>query len=435
MAIDVDRVAIALRRSTGVPVLTRDMHGFDESRRIFNMMIDRTPILVARPRTAKELAEVTKLLIEEGVPFTVRAGGHSISGDSVRDGAVVVDLRSLRSVEMHASQGWARVEPGALWADLDAVAWSEGLGVTGGIVSHTGVAGLTLGGGLGWLMGEFGLACDNLIGLTAVDARGELHDVAEGDPDLWAFRGQGRGLGVVCELRLRLHPLPPQVTAGRIVLPLAASSEVATALSVADDTGPTWLTLSPAMVSMDGEWRLAIDYVSLRDGRSTDAALTRALGVPASGTGRSMSYPEAQQMMDDDLRFGRRNYWKSLAIREITPEVQSILSSAVLSSPSDLTMLTVDVVHGAALVDPHDASSFSIRGFPFVVLFNTIWTDATDDRANVTWARRWYDELNRATGASGITYENYFSADDEPVPRDEGYEARLSAVRQRWSHP
>lgn len=412
-------------------VLTPDLHGFEQARTIFNAMIERRPSAVVRPRSRDDLLAASRLLSDSRTQFTVRGGGHSIAGSCVRDDAVMLDLSLLRRVQVDPASQLARVEPGALWADFDRATTKHGLAATGGIVSHTGVGGLILGGGLGWLMGEMGLACDNLVGLSVVGADGTERVVNEGDRDLAFFRGAGRGLGVVTEYTIRCRRIPDQVTIGRVQLGLDVAGQIWAEIGAAQKLLPPGLTLSPALATIDGTWSAVVDLVSTLSVDETRTFVSRHMPTSARCLSlRSQSYVEAQSMLDTELRFGRRNYWKSIAVGQLTANIAGQLSAHARRAPSDQSFVSVDVLHNAAQKNPVGGSSYRLRDKPFVILFNTIWSDRQDDAANMNWCREGFD-LFSSLVPERSTYSNYFSEDDVGV--QVGSATRVPAdVAQRW---
>lgn len=408
----IDRVLDELEMRTSALVFPVGLYGFEQSSVIFNQMIESRPAAVVRPRSVSEIALIVEIFEKYRVNFTVRAGGHSIAGACVSDGAIMLDLSLLRKVRIDPTSGVATVEPGALWGDFDRATTRFGLASTGGIVSHTGVAGLILGGGLGWLMGEKGLAADNLIALRVIDASLQVRDVDVSHPDISLFRGSGRALGVVTEFKVQCSPIPAMVTVGRAVLPVEYAAEIWCSISQSHSAIPPWLTFSPAISNSGGRWFAVLDLVATRTpSRVWEVVVAIVPSIAKALTLRETSYVEAQSMFDTALRFDRRNYWKSIAKSELDVDVITSLSSHAMRSPSPQSFLSVDVLHNAAQTVPASGSSYGLRDKPFVVLLNTIWTNPQDDAQNVKWCREGFQILTEGA-AEDSTYSNYFSADD-----------------------
>lgn len=436
MKTDIPAIAVRnaldeIERRTGSLLLPPEAYGYEDARLIFNRMLDRRPAAIVRPRSVSDIHGVVHVLSKYGLNFTVRAGGHSIAGTCAQDGAVMLDLSLLRRVEVDSSTGLATVEPGALWSDFDRAASRHSLAVTGGIVSHTGVGGLVLGGGLGWLMGEMGLACDNLAELDVIDSALDLVHVDGDHADLPYFRGSGRGLGVVTSYRMQCHPIAESVTVGRVVLPLDATGDLWSEVASAQDSQPEWITFSPAIAYSGGAWRALLDFVATRPADVTRAYVAGVVPTALGGlTLFDAPYVDAQRILDTDLRFGRRNYWKSTAVDSLLPDLGSRLAEHAQAAPSTQTFVSVDVLHNAAQQEPVGGSTYTLRDKPFVVLFNTIWTDPGHDAANISWCRAGHDIL-QGSFEERSTYSNYFSHDDLGVQVGSHSSVPLP-VRQRW---
>ena len=272
-----DRSLLAIERETSALTLPESRHGYDEARRVFNSMFDRRPSAIVRPRQSSDIERIVSILVQDGHRFTIRGGGHSIAGTCVADGTVMLDMSLLRRVTFDETTGIASAEPGALWCDYDAVTTRFGVASTGDIVSHTGVAGLVLGGGLGWLMGLAGLGCDALVGVDCYSSAGHVEHLDEDDPDLQLFRGAGRSLGVATELRFRPIPIPSQITAGRATTPLESAAEMFHLTDTSSEGWPAWVTVSPALVNRDGRWIGILDFVSTESTEKTTEVVRRCL--------------------------------------------------------------------------------------------------------------------------------------------------------------
>jgi hypothetical protein len=408
---ELNKILQSLERSTSSVILDQSRYGYDDAKNIFNRAIQRTPSAIIRLRSCSDIEVTVRALSQAGVRFTLRGGGHSIAGTCIDEGAVMLDMSLLRRVLVDPSTQEARVEPGALWCDYDAATTRHELASTGGIVSHTGVAGLTLGGGLGWLMGLAGLACDSLVGLTVINGACETVEVDEQHEALRLFRGAGRSLGVVTELRFRPRQCGSTVTSGRAVYDFEAAAELLVECSQAAFDSPDWLTVSPSLIWRDGQWSAVLDFVSTESLVTTNAALKRSFSAAKSLNADRMPYVSAQKRLDSILRFGRRNYWKSLALRDISSNIAAALVDDIQAAPSRQTFLSIDVLHGSSLLEPSGGSSYALRDLPLVVLFNTIWEDSEGDEANRSWCRNASDRLSEMSG-SHATYSNYFSEDD-----------------------
>ncbi len=289
--------------------------GYDTSRRVWNGMIDRRPALIARCATPADVRTAVKLARTEGMPISVRGGGHSVAGTAVCDDGLMIDLSAMKDVRVDAQSREAFASPGVLWGEFDAATQAHGLATTGGQVSHTGIAGLTLGGGLGYLMGKHGAACDNLLSVDVVTADGEsLVASEEQNADLfWAMRGAGANFGIVTSFRYRLHPLD-QVLAGMLLYPRERAAELIAfhrefLVGTPDELDTTVGFLnSPEGVPLVGI--IAVYTGSVADGERVLEPL-RKFGSPVADLIQPMPYTSAQSMVDNAVPTGDRYYWKS----------------------------------------------------------------------------------------------------------------------------
>jgi hypothetical protein len=277
------------------------------------------------------------------------------------------------------------------------------------------------------LMGEYGLTCDNMIALECEGPNGPIL-VGENHSDLWAFRGSGRRLGAVTSFTFRIHELPPRLTTARWYGDLKDSEWLSARVGAISLAMPSWITISPVWLTYGGSSRPIVDAVSLRSVSETRDAMSSLL----SGRGRlrtkERTYPEVQCMLDASSRFYRRNYWRSLALRNFSPEVGSIIARGMTRSSSRLSFISVDVLHSRAIAEPDGGSAYFLRDRPFVVLMNTIWGRTSQDNECINWARRMYDELCTSYADDIATYENYYGVDDDPTSVD----GRLAEVFARW---
>jgi FAD/FMN-containing dehydrogenase len=392
-----------------------------------NSMIERRPALVARCASPRDVADAIAYARGEGLPLAVRAGGHSVAGLSLVDDGLVIDVRGMDAIEVDPDRRIARVGSGATWSQFDRATQPHGLATTGGRVSTTGVAGLTLGGGSGWLERKHGLACDNLLAAELVTADGQhVRASADEHPDLfWALRGGGGNFGVVTAFEFRLHPLERDVFAGLALYPAGRGREL---LALYRDTmrdAPEELSLAflylPAPAEegipehLHGEQVVAIAGMyagPLDEGREALGEI-RAAG-PEADFFEPMPYADFQCMIDDPP--GYRNYWTSEHLTDLPDAAIEAIASRAEAMPAGLSQLFIASWGGAVARVGHDASPLSARDARFVVHPFGMWEDPADDDANIEWARGFRDDL--AAFSSGAVYLNFVG--------DEG-EARLRA--------
>ena len=409
-----------------------------------NAMIERRPALVARCASPTDVADAIAYARGEGLPLAVRAGGHSVAGLSLVDDGLVIDVRDMASIDVDRDRRIARVGSGATWSQFDRATQPYDLATTGGRVSTTGVAGLTLGGGSGWLERKHGLACDNLLAVELVTADGEhVRASADEHPELfWALRGGGGNFGVVTAFEFRLHPLEPEVFAGLAWYPVGRGREL---LALYRDTmhdAPEGLSLAflylkaPAEEGipehLHGELVVAIAgmYAGPLDVGREAVREIRAAGAVADFFA-PMPYAEFQCMIDDPP--GYRNYWSSEHLTDLPDAAIEAIASRSEAMPAGLSQLFMVSWGGAVASVGQDASPLSARDARFVVHPFGMWEDPADDDANIEWARGFRADL--AAFSTGAVYLN-FVGDEGPARVRAGYGPgsyeRLARVKAVW---
>ena len=360
---------------------------FDYRRRIWNAVVDRHPAAIVRPTTAEEVAAVTRVAAECDVLLSVRCGGHSFPGHSTCDGGLVLELAALNQVTVDPASRRCIVGGGALLGDIDCAAVPHGLVVPAGVVSHTGVGGLTLGGGMGWLSRLHGLTIDSLVGIDIVTADGALrHASAESEPDLyWALRGGGGNFGVVVAFEFRARVLGP-VSAGKWVYPLADIHDaIVGAAQIAADA-PRELTISISAT------RLGVALTALWTGEPARAAAALApfgrLTASATGGHSPVSFLDHQRRNDQHSAWGRRYYAKGGFVRHIDAALVGCIADAIAEGPTDHSEVYLPQLGGAVADVDEDATAYSGRGAGFYWLVEPIWDDPVDDARCLEWGRR-----------------------------------------------
>lgn len=424
----VERPVDALARLIRGSVLEPGSSGYEEARRSFNAMVDRRPALIAEPLDTREVATALRFGRDEGLPIAVRGGGHSVAGYGLVDGGLTIDLRRMRGIRVDADRHLARAQGGAAWVDLDTAAQAHELAVTGGTFVDTGIAGLTLGGGLGYLMGRCGLTCDNLVGAELVTPDGRIVEV-DGESDaelLWALRGGGGNFGVATRLDFRLHDIGAMY-GGEVVVPLGeggvlrryaeaqvwAPDELVTMLYVAHsgDLGPA--------VAVDLAWLGPV---------AQGVPLGRSIVGPSriiDGSYGEVSYADIQALAGV-MPFTLRHYWKSTFVGDLTPEVIAVIVEAIRRRPVGRSGVLIEPLHGRARRYGFEHSCFPQRSARFHVSALAIWDDPDQDATEIAWARSLHDRL--AAHAETGTYVNYIAPDE---PADRARSAYPSAVYER----
>jgi FAD/FMN-containing dehydrogenase len=393
-------VAQDLRRAGVGQVLLAADPGFELARRVWNGAIDRHPMAVARPASAGEVAATVRVAARSGLPLAVRGGGHSIAGFGTCDGGIVLDLSGMNEVRVSAGSRSAAAGPGCTWGEFDAAAQAHGLATTGGLVSSTGVAGLTLGGGIGWLTRSAGLACDNLLGAQVVTATGEIVEASHfvnGDL-FWALRGGGGGnFGVVTRFDFRLHPVAT-VQAGMLLWPLSAASEVTSAYAQwAASVSDAFTTMLAFVTAPDipdvpermrGMLSVGVVGCHVGDTREADAELAplRALEPPFDHVG-AMPYVQLQRLFDEDVPAGARYYFTGGFAEGLPESLLATLRDQAARRPSAGCEIDVHQMGGAAARISEADSAYSGRTAAFTFNIITGWEEAAGDDEHIAWAR------------------------------------------------
>ena len=414
--------AFALKISGGV--LRDGDSAFDEARRVWNGSVDRRPALIARCLTDSDVQAAVRFAAAHRMLLSVRGGGHHIAGNAVAEGGLMLDLSGMRTIRIDAAKRLARVAPGALLSDFDRDAQAHGLATPLGINSTTGVAGLTLGGGFGWLTRRYGMTIDNLLSATIVTADGVVHAVsATSEPDLfWALRGGGGNFGVVTSFEFQLHPVGPEVYAGLVVYPFAQARQVLQAwrdfTAGAPDELSVWAVLRKAPplpflpTSAHGCDVVILPLVYSGDveaGRRAAAPVLR-FGDPIAAALGPTPYVGFQSAFDPLLAPGARNYWKSNNFDTLSDAALDILVASAARSPGPQCEIFVAQLGGAMARVKPDATAYAGRDARYVMNVHGRWSDAGDDARVRAWARQAFEEAAQHATAGG--YVNFLTEDE-----------------------
>jgi FAD/FMN-containing dehydrogenase len=426
------------RRTSGSVVEPADEH-FDEARSLYNGLVDRRPALIARPRSADDVAAALALARRAGLEVSIRGGGHNVAGRAVTDGGVMIDLSQMKRISVDAEMRTATAEGGVVWGELNDAAAEQGLAVTGGVVSTTGIAGYTLGGGLGWLMARHGLAADNLLAVELVTADGEILEVdADSHPDLfWALRGGGGNFGVATSFTYRLHPLE-SVVGGLIAHPIDAAPELLRFYREAVADAPDDLSVFAGLVhAPDGSGAKLAALVVFHAGDDAaaerDLAPFKAWGSPLVVEVGRMPYPVMNTLLDDGFPAGSLNYWLSSFTAGLSDELIDVAVERFAGVPSTMTGILLEHFHGAVTrIGPTEAA-VPHRDEGWNLLIPSVWTDAADTEANIGWTRETFAALRPHLAAR--RWLNYLGDDqaDDAVRAAYGpnYD-RLRDVKRRY---
>jgi len=415
-----------LRARVRGEVLLPGGDGYDTSRSVWNAMIDRRPSLIVRCSGSADVQQAVRFAAEHSVLVSVRGAGHNIAGKALADGAVLIDLSALRTVHVDVEARLARVSPGATLGDVDHETQAFGLATPTGINSTTGIAGLTLGGGFGWLSRKHGLTVDNLVAADVVIASGErVRCSAKEHADLfWAIRGGGGNFGVVTSFEFRLHPVGPTVLSGPIVLPFARAPELLRIYRDFCRTCPEELTvwavlrgapplpfLAPEVHGQPVVILASLYNGPMEQGERALAALRARIGEPIADAVGPHPFAGFQQAFDALLTPGARNYWKSHNFSELSDGAIDRIVEYAGKLPSPASEIFLAQLGGATNRVASDATAYPHRDTEFVLNVHTRWDQASADDTCIRWARAFYDAT--LPFATGGVYVNFLSEGEE----------------------
>jgi FAD/FMN-containing dehydrogenase len=417
------------------PVITAGGQDYESARHVWNGMIDRRPSMIVRPASIADVIQAVRFVRENQLPFSVRGGGHSVSGKSVADGAVMIDLSRMKAIQIDPAGQSAVVQGGATWGEFDKAAESYRLATTGGVISSTGVAGLTLGGGIGWLMGKHGLSCDNVISADLVNADGAHVPVSEtSNEDLfWAIRGGGGNFGIVTALEFRLHPLE-SIEGGVILYPRTAAFDLLRRYRDVTLTAPDELTAYGALMTGHGSSLAAVAFChSGERSRAAGAAKQFLLAdAPVADMSGEKRYSELQSMLDFTAPAGLHYYFKCPFLCDLTDEAIGTIVEHCASAPTKQTQVVIEHMHGAASRVPATGTAFGLRRVSYSINIMPAWSDPALAEKCISWARALSERLE-PFGASDA-YVNYLADEGAAAVRASygvNYQ-RLSQLKKKY---
>ncbi len=437
----------ALKTTLRGELLTSDSTGYDESRTLWNAMIDRRPALVARCRGVADVVTSVKFAREHGLGLSIKGGGHNIAGLATCDGGLMLDMSLMRSVWVNATGRTVLAQAGCLLGDVDRETQVHGLAAVLGFVSNTGIAGLTLGGGFGYLTRRFGWTCDNLVSMDVVTAEGRVVRATEQENDdlFWGLRGGGGNFGIVTNFEYQLYPVGPEVMAGVIAwraedgsrvlemyrnLVAQASPELTCAAVMRIAPPAPWLP-----TSIHGKPIIALVVChsgAVKEGER-EVAQIKAFGAPVGDVVQRRTYCSQQSILDATQPKGRRYYWKSEYLPTLEPELLSKTiehAGRILSPHSAVILFPID---GALNRLPEDHSPAGNRGAAAVLNITAAWEKVEDDQANIQWAKRAWEDMRRFS--TGGTYVNFLTVEegDDRIRAAYGKNyPRLAQLKSKW---
>jgi FAD/FMN-containing dehydrogenase len=414
--------------------------GYDESRRVHNGLIDKRPALIAKCHGTADVADAVKLARSTNLEIAVRGGGHNVGGRGTIDGGLMVDLSPMKGIHVDPATRTARAQGGVLWKEFNRETQVHGLATTGGVVGTTGIAGLTLGGGLGWLMPKYGLALDNLRSAEMVLADGSVvRAAADENPDLfWAIRGGGGNFGIAASLEYALHPVGPTIAGGLVAHPVQNAREVFRFFRETCAALPDEMMMVAGLVTApDGSGQklaamLATHCGTLAQG---EAALKpiKAFGPPVMDAIGPISYCQQNGLLDPSLPKGALNYWKSHFLTDLSDAAIDAMVEAFSKCQSPMSQVVIEHFHGAASRVPVQDTACAMRITGFNVVIISQWMDAKENDRHISWCRDTYKALGPFLG--NTRYVNYLDVDEAGDPAAVAYGpnyARLRDVKAQY---
>jgi FAD/FMN-containing dehydrogenase len=417
---------------------------FETARRVWNAMIDRRPAAIAACATRDDVVTAVRFAAESGIKVTVRGGGHSVGGLAIREDTLLIDLGGIRRVEVDARHRRATVGGGASWRDFDAAAGAFGLATTGGMVSTTGIGGLTLGGGIGWLVRKHGLASDNLLAAEVVLANGESVRASDDQHAelFFALRGGGARLGVVTEFAFKLHPVSA-VLAGGLWCKAERASEVLRAFREFSVDVPDELTMMATATvappdpsvppALHGKPVVVISCCWCGDARAGEGALgpLRARLRADADLIATLPYPVWQGTMDATAPFGMRNYWRSTCLPALDDAAIDWIAERCFDLPSPMSTISIHHLQGSVSRRTGDAAD-DLRPYPFVVNVRATWPSARHDAATIEWVRGCSNGV--AAGHPRRAYVNFSDGDADGAGAELAFAPDVLARLRRAKH-
>jgi len=413
--------------------MLRDHPGYENARHVWNGNVDRRPALIARCSGVADVRQAVIFARTHGLRLSVRDGGHSAPGYGTNDGGLVIDLSAMKGIRVDPTARTASVQGGVIWRELDRETQAFGLATTGGTVSNTGVVGLTLGGGLGWLMGKHGLAVDNVISADVVTADGQFRHANEAEhPDLfWGLRGGGGNFGVVTSIEYRLHQVS-QVLGGMVLFPLDQARDVLRFYRdfcpTLPDEGEAYLALLTAPQGMP-VLALLLGYNGpIGEGEKCLAA-ARQFGQPLADMVGPMPYTARQMMLDEpNATHGLQRYWRSALTEQISDELIDVLVAAAAQFTSPMSAMIFFHMHGAATRVGATATAFAARRPQWDFDLIGQWAGADESASHIAWVKAWWGQLE--PHLKGAAYLNHLAADDRPEKVRASFGENYERLRQ-----
>ena len=393
--------------------------GYEEARKVHNGLIDKRPLLIARCHGVADVVDAVKLARSMNIEVAIRGGGHNVAGRATIDGGLMIDLMPMKGIHVDPQSRTARAQGGVTWAELNRETQLHGLAVTGGVVSSTGIAGLTLGGGLGWLMGKYGLALDNLRSVELVTAEGEVLRTSEDEhPDLfWAVRGGGGNFGIATSFEYQLHPVGPIITGGLVAHPFERARDVLRFFRETTASLPDEMSVFGGFIHSPEGAKLAAMVAchsgSLEAGEKALRPL-KEFGPPVMDAIGPIPYSQLNGMLDASYPKGALNYWKSSFLQELSDDAIDAMIECFSACPTPMGQMLLEHFHGVATRVGVSATAFPHRKDGYNLLIISEWLQPAENEPCTNWARKSYGQM--APFVAPGRYVNYLGDDETGDP-------------------
>ncbi len=427
-----------LRNTLKGALILPNSENYHESRAIWNGMIDRKPICIVKCADVKDVVTAVNFGRKHQLLVAVKGGGHNAAGFAMCDDGMVIDLSNMKEIKVDPTAGTAIAQPGVLWGEFDTATQQQGLAVTGGAVTTTGIAGLTLGGGVGWLMGKYGATCDNLLSAELVTAEGEIlrASSAENTDLFWAIRGGGGNFGIVTSFEYQLHQVG-NIIGGMVLHPMENIVEVLKFFRSFTQNAPDELTVyACALTSPEGipMVALALCYCGhdLKEGEKIIAPL-REFGPPLADMIGTMPYLQQQSMLDAAAPHGQFSYWKANQLTSLSDEAIEVIKNQVLGVTSPRTLTLIEHHHGAINNVAQDSTAFMQRNSPYDLIILSLWNESEASPIHIDWTKNFFEAM-KPFFSSGVYVNALFN--DEGAERvraayGDNYE-KLRQLKQKY---
>jgi FAD/FMN-containing dehydrogenase len=421
------------------PLLTPQDDTYDEARKLHNGMIDKHPALIAQCRTVADITDAVDFAQQHGLEVAVRGGGHNVAGRATLDDGLMIDLSLMKGVYVDPQTRTARSQCGVTWGEFNRETQVHGLATTGGTVSTTGVSGLTLGGGFGWLMAQYGLAADNLLAAEIVTADGKLVTTSdEENADLfWAIRGGGGNFGIAASLKYQLHPVGPMIAGGLLGYPFEQAGDVWRYYRELTASMPIAMGISPAFLTSPGQpgvklAGLTVAHLGKPEAGAAEVRPIKDFGSPVLDSVGPASYCDVHMMIDEFFPRGKKCYWKSQFISDLSDQAIDVMVEAYADCPSPDTVMLLEYWHGAATAVDSAATAFPHRQEGHNLLVMSQWDDPANGDECIRWTRDLHEAMEPFITTGG--YVNYMDHDEgDAVAKAYGSNyPRLQSIKQKY---